>query len=170
MNDVSYLDKLTNFSSGKQEEKNQHRGLEKGKATERDRLRKPSAATLQSSSPQRPTHCCSCLARAHGGKNRWGQSPQRGIRDLPLSSLLVLEAGFLPCFVFLPPSPYNLPRVGVQWMNYQAKSPLASRPTSTSAYCKTCSEVSEIILDAANWSLSHPLTDKGARRPPELAR
>lgn len=54
LNGVFYLDRLLNFSSGKSENKNQHRGPAKEKTTERDRLTKTSTSALQSSCPQRP--------------------------------------------------------------------------------------------------------------------
>lgn len=101
-------------------------------------------------------------------KKRWRESLRRGTRDLALSSLLALEVFFLPGFVFLPLSPYHLPRVGVQRKNHQAKPLPTPRPTSTSPHCKTYSEASEIILDPAKWSPSYPLTAKSARRPPQL--
>lgn len=103
-------------------------------------------------------------------KKRWRKSLRRGTWDLALSSLLALEVFFLPGFVFLPLSPYHLPRVGVQRKNHQAKPLPAPRPTSTSPHCKTYSEASEIILDPAKWSPSYSLTAKSARRPPQLAR
>lgn len=138
LNEVFYLNRLTSFSSGKWEEKSQCRDFVKEKAMERNGLAKTSPSTQR--------------ARAHRSKQRWRESPQQGIRDHALSSLLALEEVFLLCFTFFPLSPYFLSMVGIQWMNHQAKSPPAPKPTSTLSHCKTCSKLSSKLV-------SLPLSD-----------
>lgn len=127
LNEAFYLDRLINFSPGKQEEEKQHGGLGKEKAKERDGLVKTSPSTPLSSCPQG----IAALA--------WPEHAEMEAKSLTrhprptLSSLLALEVAFLPYFIFLPLSPYCLPGVGAQQMNHQAKTPPAPSP-----HCKTC--------------------------------